>query len=261
MAYRRLTDLRLVKEYCCKPEGIKCPIHNTCYNDEFQCRYWKQIFEKFGEEGFIVRQGNHWYKAKGGGGTDKEQIIIDGVDVGECGFLVIQKHCDIESDDIFKACYNKDCKYSICSENPDCLYKMYKRKEKECEELEANNIYLRDRTGKLERAIIRRNNQLDQLKAENEELKTKLDKFAEQEEEEIRSLNLNNKLDDILKSIEQAEVQMKNTKYKQALEEIEGLIQSTLDDFEEDDEEVQLSYCHNISLQILDIISKAKEEE
>ena len=51
--------------------------------------------------------------------TDKEQIIIDGVDVSECGFLVIQKHCDIENDDIFKACYNKDCKYSICSENPD----------------------------------------------------------------------------------------------------------------------------------------------
>lgn len=53
----------------------------------------------------------------------------------------------------------------------------------------------------------------------------------------------------------------KHKLYKQALEEIEGLIQSTLDDFEEDDEEVQLSYCHNISLQILDIISKAKGEE
>lgn len=50
-------------------------------------------------------------------------------------------------------------------------------------------------------------------------------------------------------------------RYRKALEEVEGLIQSTLDDFEEDDEEVQLSYCHNISLQILDIISKAKEEE
>lgn len=99
--------------------------------------------------------------------------MIDGVDVGECGFLVIQKHCDIESDDIFKACYNKDCKYSICSENPDCLYKMYKRKEKECEELETNNIYLRDRTGKLERAIIRRNKQLQRKTAECEELKKK----------------------------------------------------------------------------------------
>lgn len=62
VAYRRLTDLRLVKEYCCKPEGIKCPIHNYCYNDEFQCRYWKQIFKRINEEGFVVRQGNHWYK-------------------------------------------------------------------------------------------------------------------------------------------------------------------------------------------------------
>lgn len=65
MAYCRLTDLRLVKEYCCKPQNIKCPIRNTCYNDEFQCRYWKQIFKSPCEEGFSVRQGSHWYKAKG----------------------------------------------------------------------------------------------------------------------------------------------------------------------------------------------------
>ena len=53
------------------------------------------------------------------------------------------------------------------------------------------------------------------------------------------------------------ELKEENARYLKALEEIEGLIQSTLDDFEEDDEEVQLSYCHNISLQILGIISKA----
>lgn len=50
-------------------------------------------------------------------------------------------------------------------------------------------------------------------------------------------------------------------RYRKTFEEIEGLIQSTLDDFEEDDEEVQLSYCHNISLQILDIISKLKDKQ
>lgn len=43
MAYRKLTDLRLIKEFCCKPLDEKCPIHNTCYDDEFQCRYWRQI--------------------------------------------------------------------------------------------------------------------------------------------------------------------------------------------------------------------------
>lgn len=126
---------------------------------------------------------------------------------------------------------------------------------------------MRDRTGKLERAIIRRNNQLDQLKAENEELKTKLDKFAEQEEEEIRSLNLNNKLDDILKSIEQAEVQMKNTKYKQALEEIEGIAKGMRSIFIEEvsitasqlNDRIYRETTERFR-QILDIISKAKEK-
>lgn len=66
MAYRRLTDLRLIKEYCCKPSDAKCPIHNTCYNDEFQCKYWKQIFKKFNEKEFIIRQGHYWSKAKDG---------------------------------------------------------------------------------------------------------------------------------------------------------------------------------------------------
>lgn len=64
MAYKSLTDLRLIKEYCCKPSDTKCPIHNTCYNDEFQCKYWKQIFKRFDGEEFTIRQGSHWYKSK-----------------------------------------------------------------------------------------------------------------------------------------------------------------------------------------------------
>lgn len=45
------------------------------------------------------------------------------------------------------------------------------------------------------------------------------------------------------------------------LEEIEGLIQSIFDAFENDDKEQQLSYCKDISKQILDIINNAKEQE
>ena len=67
MAFCRLTDLRLVKEYCCKPKNAKCPISNTCYNNEFQCKYFKQVWIKPTEEGFIIRRGNSWYKAKGEG--------------------------------------------------------------------------------------------------------------------------------------------------------------------------------------------------
>lgn len=39
MAYRELNSLRLKEEYCNKPKGKDCPIHKTCYDDEFQCRY------------------------------------------------------------------------------------------------------------------------------------------------------------------------------------------------------------------------------
>ena len=45
-----------------------------------------------------------------------------------------------------------------------------KCKEQECESLNADNIYLRDRESKLELAILRRDEKLDQLK---EQLKTK----------------------------------------------------------------------------------------
>ena len=62
MAFKRLNDLRLVKEYCTKSENEKCPINKICYDNEFQCRYWKQIFKQPNEEGFTVRQGNSWYK-------------------------------------------------------------------------------------------------------------------------------------------------------------------------------------------------------
>lgn len=62
MAFKRLNDLKLIDEYCCKPENEKCPICKTCYNDEFQCRYWKQIFKSINEDGFTVRQGSKWYK-------------------------------------------------------------------------------------------------------------------------------------------------------------------------------------------------------
>ena len=51
-----------------------------------------------------------------------------------------------------------------------------------------------------------------------------------------------------------------NDRYRKALEEIWGLTQSILDDFETYDTEMQLSYCHDISYHIQDIINKAKGE-
>ena len=61
MAFKRLNDLKLIEEYCCKPVNVICPIHKTCYNNEFQCKYWKQVWKQNSD--FNIRQGNHWYKA------------------------------------------------------------------------------------------------------------------------------------------------------------------------------------------------------
>lgn len=61
MAFKRLNDLKLIEEYCCKPVKETCPIHKTCYDNEFQCRYWKQVWKQ--NDDFHIRQGSHWYKA------------------------------------------------------------------------------------------------------------------------------------------------------------------------------------------------------
>lgn len=96
--------------------------------------------------------------------TDK-QIMIDGADVSGC--IYYQHNMCTATKDNYGDCsfYCKDY------EMKDCYYKQLKRKDEENEELTADTVYLRDRVGKLEQAILRRNKQLDNLKAENEELK------------------------------------------------------------------------------------------
>lgn len=70
MAYLKLNSLRLKKEYCNKPRDELCPAR-YCYNEEYQCRYWKQIFSNPTQEGYTIRQGNNWYKAKDGNYDNK----------------------------------------------------------------------------------------------------------------------------------------------------------------------------------------------
>ena len=76
--------------------------------------------------------------------TDKEEIIIDGVDVSKCRyFLKDTEGQDYNTDEFVKGCCEaKGCHigcefigYSICRGDKDCYYKQLKRKEQECEEL------------------------------------------------------------------------------------------------------------------------------
>lgn len=58
MAFKRLNDLQLKEEYCVKPNTEKCPTL-YCYDNEFQCRYWKQVWEN--TDGQVIRQGSRWF--------------------------------------------------------------------------------------------------------------------------------------------------------------------------------------------------------
>ena len=90
---------------------------------------------------------------------DCEYCIVLGNE-NKCKALQIETHTCLE----------------ITAKNKCPIYKLKQqlnRKEQECERLDADNISLRDRVGKLERAILRRNEQLDQLKTENEHLSEK----------------------------------------------------------------------------------------
>ena len=66
---------------------------------------------------------------------NKEQIMIDGVDVSECIFLDIVNErpwCDNVN---ISAIGKSQCPYVDCYKNPDCYYKQLARKTQECEEL------------------------------------------------------------------------------------------------------------------------------
>ena len=62
--------------------------------------------------------------------TDK-QIIIDGVDVSKCEWF---EQIDLDINIICTSNSPKKCS-GYCKDNPNCIYKKFKRKEQECKEL------------------------------------------------------------------------------------------------------------------------------
>lgn len=135
-----------------------------------------------------------------------KQVIIDGCDVSGC-------ECYSEHREGYCG-WHTPCEGDICPYKLKWALQQLKRKEQECEELKEDKIYLQDRVGKLERAILRRNKQLDQLKAENEELKRQykelgqcskaLKEYFEKEKETLSNkfLKLKQTLDEIKQILE-----------------------------------------------------------
>ena len=189
--------------------------------------------------------------------TDKEQIIIDGVDVSKCKYYALQKHYDIESDGLWKVCYSKDCKYSICANNYDCYYKQFKRKEQECKKL--NNKII-DMNSIIEDAAINLGNkdftlydlpfEIKKLSSECENLKAE-EKYLKQccqkagEELAKHSFEYDGKEKNLV--VQAIELNEKYNKLQKALKEIEEYC-----------EEQNLKY-DTTACMILDIINKVKD--
>ena len=119
--------------------------------------------------------------------TDK-QMIIDDVDVSKCNYFnnTDKSYCE-------ECCSEFGC--AICNDRPNCYYKQLARKEEECEELKEDREHWKSNFNGKVSAIEELLKQLDQLKAENEELKTMLkdlsyenQKFCYQIEEQTKQL-------------------------------------------------------------------------
>lgn len=113
--------------------------------------------------------------------------IIDGIDVAECDAYK-DKHCMDKTSIMF-------CNLNLCSNFPNCYYKQLKR-------MQAENKKLKNKNNDLIEEIASGNIDIAILQAENEQLKK-------------RQITKNGFICDC----------EQNVKYRQALEEIKGMIQ------------------------------------
>lgn len=101
--------------------------------------------------------------------TDKE-IIIDDVDVSGCekqGETIAGITCG--NGERIRLANEIITKHRLCKDNPNCIYKKYKRKEQECEELKERLESFQKDYSKLYQVVENKGyiKELDQLKAEN----------------------------------------------------------------------------------------------
>lgn len=109
-----------------------------------------------------------------------KQIIKNGIDVSGCEYYFDEK-CRCMDASIMQDFYS--CPQ--CNSNPNCYYKQLKRKEQECEELKEKYLNLKEQNGSSIVQLNTTNEQLDQLKAENWNLKRELMQY----EKDVKELN------------------------------------------------------------------------
>ena len=119
--------------------------------------------------------------------TDREQIIIDGVDVSRCRyFLKDTEEQDYETDEFVKGCceakdsyigYEFDG-YGLCRGDKDCYFKQLARKTQECEELKSSNKILADLYTNVDACLQIRTEKFDRYRKALEEIEGLVKNFC-----------------------------------------------------------------------------------
>jgi hypothetical protein len=225
--------------------------------------------------------------------TDKEQIIIDGVDVRGCK----DRYCDTN-------CGNTglSCPDIMCENNANCYYKQLQRKEQECEKLkkiienQRKEIYrhrhkqaeLKERIKTLDGKDITvqitesefaeyqsLKKQHDELISINNKRKDEIKtlKYMLYEERELRTetFKANFKIAKLERAIasNKSRFSLEFSRYRKVLEDIEVVINNlekqdilTFPDFSlQENYKIIMKQCNEGYRQILNLISKAKGEE
>lgn len=172
--------------------------------------------------------------------TDKEQIIIDGVDVAGCKYFNRFRNI----------CHNKNL-CCDCEKNQDCYYKQLQRKTQECEQKEKELL-------SNEKIINKLMKEVDELKQECEKLKNQVDEDYNYYTTELKTLR------DIISNKEKrnAALFLMSNRYRKALEEIEKYTRKQFCDNCEDIGSTEYNcHCEYCEYQeYFDIINKAKRQ-
>lgn len=119
---------------------------------------------------------------------ENKQIIVDNVDVGECEYAVRGKHAIL--------CAGSCEDSALCDANKNCLYKKYKHKKQECDELKSDLADLSKTIDCKNGTILTFKEQLAQFKAENDKYSLFIEKLCyyagleyDSEEQAMRALS------------------------------------------------------------------------
>lgn len=179
--------------------------------------------------------------------TEKEQIIINGIDVSECPDFYISsantRCCNCESD---------NTQFLPCKDNPNCYFKQLARKTQECEEYKKLAADFKDVNKQLGYKYLTIKKECEELKEYIQEREVWGDhcEFCKHNDKENCHQNI---ILDNLKTI---------NSYRKALEEIEGLVKNfckDCDDSENCDCEKEGCY-YSLIPNLKDIINKVKEK-